>query len=114
MTLVSCCVLCPFFHVRYTISLCVSSSSHASSCAMWSSQLPGGGFHVAAFALAGGSESAGCSPFLLCRFPLACGVPEDARPRFLCFSALALSSRSFSRPPMLSRYSFSASEALSL
>ncbi len=58
--------------------------------------------------------SSGWVPFLLYLFPVACGVDDDGRPLFLFFSAVALSPKSFVLPPMLSRYSLSASVAFSL
>lgn len=77
-----------------------------------SSQLPLGGFHSTALAVAGGVESAGW-PFLRERF--SAGVAElDSRPRFLPLSALLVCSKIFSRPPMLLKYSDRISAAFSL
>ena len=92
-----------------------SSSWHASMDSTASSQLPLGTFHSATLALAGGVLSAGWTPFLRDRFAgAALGVEELGRPRFFVFRALSTSSKTLSRPPMLSRYSSRTSEALSL
>jgi hypothetical protein len=65
MTAVSCLVLWPFFQFRYTTSLPLPSSSHASILSISSSHDPEGGVH---FFVAGGLVSFGCVADLRDRF----------------------------------------------
>lgn len=108
---VSCRVLCPLFHVKYTMILPVPSSCDASMLSTKSSQDPAGGENF--FEVAGAGLSAGWTPFFRDRFGAAPVPLPDCLPRFLPFFAFSDSSNTASRPPMLSRYASSTSSASS-